>query len=336
MKKSNVVYLENLKQLSNINFSEDSDYIIKSTFPLNYEIIKNLVDLEIKNTNNQKDIFNLIYLEFENLDLSSKQIINLCNNLNVNLLIKNLANEQIRDLLISYYESNVNRTIYPIKIIVLISLVFLYEKIIKDQDHFDDFEEFVKFILDDMIYFTYISDKYNLENIIEMSKWFIMYLINEKEEFISSFKQICNYILGFVVSYCPTIQTDKFFLPKNDMPISNIELKSGIYMPLAYVMQYMGYNPFLSETYFNNQIKFNFIPKQMINQLLKPLSNLSLYTTKSLEYIENEKTGKFIKDTLQDLTNDEILDCLFNKKIIVTKDPVTKVDLFPLEIEVMK
>jgi hypothetical protein len=334
MKKSEVVYLDNLHQLLNITFSEDSDYIIKSSFPLNYETIKNLVDLEIKNAEKQNDIFNLIYLEFETLDLSSRQIINLCNNLNVNLLIKNLTIEQTKDLLMSYYESNVNKTIYPIKIIVLLSLVFLYLKIIKDQDHFDDFEEFAKFILDDMIYFTYISDKYKEDYIIEMSKWFIMYLINEKPEFISYFKQICNYLLGTVVEYCPTIKASKYFSSK-DSQVSNFQLQSGIYIPLAYIMKYMLYNPFSKETFFNNNIKFDFIPKQAINQLLKPLSNLSLYATKSLEYIENEKTGKFNKDKLQDLNNDEILDCLFNKKIITTKDPVTKVDLFPLEIEVI-
>ena len=57
MIKSKVKYLESMGEILKLDFSNDTDYILKDEFPTKYEIFKDLLEVEMKDSTYMENIF---------------------------------------------------------------------------------------------------------------------------------------------------------------------------------------------------------------------------------------------------------------------------------------
>ncbi len=321
MHNSKVKYIKTLAELE-IDNSNDTDYVIKSTYPLDYSVYTQLFHIE----ENVEHILDYVFLEFDSISgISGEQILNMCNNLNVNILIKEPTSPQIQSMLIKYSNTAMFKTVYPAKIIVLLALMFIYSKTYFSLDV--DIEDFIKEELD-RINYTYISEKYDLKFLTKWTKWYITYLVNHKKEFVTNFRSHCFYLCNEAVSYH---LEDK---PKEESTI-NTKLYSGLYVPLAFIMKEYKYNPYREDSIVNRD--FNYLAGHGRALAIKALEPISNYVIAVKDYVDSgESRQEMFIDSLSNLTDQIVLECLKGNFAIRTDDPTTERDLFPLEIRCVK
>lgn len=321
MIQSKVKYINTIDELSGMEFDMDTDYILPGVFPIDFSIMKGLLNVELKDGT----LLDNAYIEFESLDLSGRQILNLCNNLNINILIKNVTDEQLDSMLQNYTRMDMRKTVYPAKTIVLLTLYLLYLRQFRNYDFFGSFDEDVKYIYDNFISYTYIEDKYSLEFIKEWVKKFFMYLIENEKEFIANFKQHCFYLFEVSYNYYKGIE------PKiENVAPSNI--RSGIAVPLAYVMRDMKFDIFKMDFSTIPKINYNYLPNLFKKDVIKALASTIDYTLAAENYLKTENKEDLLIDDLSTLTKDDVIAVLKDKKRIIAKKTESTVDLFPLEI----
>jgi len=267
----------------------------------------------------ESDLLDNVYFEFDSIPLNGRQIINLSNNINMNVLVRNATEEQLREMLSSYSTMSVRRTVYPAKIIVLIALTLAYRKFFMGRDILDDVSKDVNEIFE-KIKFDYISDKYDMVFLSEWVQWYLCYLLENHRLFLEGFGDHCYYLFEYAYSYYNKINIDR-------PPTS--ELSSGLYVPLAFVMTDMKFNPY---KFIPKSRKYNYISPsagKYVCEALFPIVNLvSLIDS----YIKSSDRSELFVEDLRSLSRDDIISALKDKKKIVTKNPVSDVDLFPLEV----
>lgn len=308
-----VEYVERLSK--ELIKDHEVDYVLKSSYPINCDALNSILDIEQGN----RQVLNNFYLEFEELPLSGGQIINLCNNLNVNVLLKKVSDQQMEQLLVAYSDLSVRKTVYPVKVVVLLALTFLYDSRLRGEEIPQDIEEKVKEHFE-RLKFDYIADKYSVEFLTNWTKWYLIYLFEKKRDFIADFNAHCLYLMDYAEAY----------YNKKEVPRSTTnELASGLYVPLAFVMRDMKFNPYKVQPLPH---KFGYVGPadgKFVVQALFPIVN---YVKLVEEYLATANKGEYRVDDLDKLTDNEILLALKNKLKIVTKNPITKLDLFPLEV----
>ena len=318
MINSQVKYLNSIGELLKLDFSNNTDYILKDKFPIKYEIFKDLLEVEMKDSSYMENVF----IEFERISLSGRQILNLCNNLNVNLLIREVSDEQMEELLINYSIMDMRKTVYPAKVIVLLSLFALYLYHFKGYDFFENMDSFVEKVFEKYISFTYISDKYDKQFLLDWTKFYIKYLIDNHKDFVGNLKQHCLYL--FNIAY-------KYYKPETiDLPPKQSNLKSGIAIPLAFVMRDLRFNPF--KVKYDATIEYDYVPKLFHGMIIKALMPIVDYVIASENYINSKEKTTVEVENLKTLNKEDIFRFLKNKNILKTKNPTSEVDLFPLEV----
>lgn len=310
-------YIEKLDaQKQNVS---DIDYVIKTVYPLKYEILDSLLDVEQKNPT----VLENTYLEFESISLSGRQLVNFCNNLNINILIKNLEDEQMQQLLTEYTNVNIRKTIYPAKIIVLSSLAILYGAFFLGKEIPSDIAAPVKEYLD-MIKFDYIDGKYPIEFIVKWVQWYLKFLCEEKREFVEKFVPHCYYLFEEAQSHF------------NKTPLTRsktCELTSGLYVPLAFVMNDFMFNPYKRPM---KPTSFKYVNPENMKYVVMALSPVAYYSQLVDAYLATENKESISVENLDDMDSNEIIAALRLKKKIITKNTISKYDLFPLEIECLQ
>jgi len=317
MVKSKVKYIDKISYLMN-HYNDATDYIIKLDYPIDYKIFEKLLELEMTNSN----ALNTTFAEFESLDVSGRHIINLSNNININILIKNVTDSQMEELLVSYIDTDMKKIVYPAKIIVLVSLYALYMRHFYDIDIFDKWDEIVSTVLNKFIYYTYIKDKYTFEFINEWSKWMLLHMIDTNRQFVDDFKHHCKYL--FDVAY-------DYHSGNNNSKIEDCQyrIKSGLYVPLAFVMRDMKYNPYRA---YPTDKKFDYaisIFKGMVINALAPTVDYSLLTER---YINNNEKQPVHIDSIDGMSDSDILSVLKDGNYVITSNCKSKRDLFPIEV----
>jgi len=321
MINSKVKYISTLDEIIAGSYDKETDYVLKAEYPLNSSIFEKLLDIEM----NQADVLETTFIEFESIDLNGRQILNLANNMNMNILLKTVTDTQMEEMLTGYANMDMKRLVYPTKIIVLIVLYALYLQIFHGVDVFENWENLVNVVTDKFINYTYISDKYSNEFIVYWSKWFMMYLLDQKQDFVKDFAQHCEYL--FSVSYEYHKNPNKEYHVVNPGP----GLKSGLYVPLAFVIRDMKFNPF---KIYVEQKGFDYTTGIFKGMVIRAISPLVDFTLACEQYIAHPDKEVFEKENLNDLTDEEILGIIRDKKKVVTKNATTEKDLFPIEVVV--
>ena len=321
MINSKVKYISTLDEIIAGSYDKETDYVLKAEYPLNSSIFEKLLDIEM----NQADVLETTFIEFESIDLNGRQILNLANNMNMNILLKTVTDTQMEEMLTGYANMDMKRLVYPTKIIVLIVLYALYLQIFHGVDVFENWENLVNVVTDKFINYTYISDKYSNEFIVYWSKWFMMYLLDQKQDFVKDFAQHCEYL--FSVSYEYHKNPNKVYHVVNPGP----GLKSGLYVPLAFVIRDMKFNPF---KIYVEQKGFDYTTGIFKGMVIRAISPLVDFTLACEQYITHPDKEVFEKENLNDLTDEEILGIIRDKKKVVTKNATTEKDLFPIEVVV--
>jgi hypothetical protein len=297
----------------------DIDYVIKAVYPLKYEILEQLLDVEQSNPS----VLENTYLEFEDISLSGRQLVNFCNNLNINILVKTMSDEQMEQLLTEYTNVNVRKTIYPAKIIVLASLAILYGAFFLGKEVPNDIASAVKEYLD-MIKFDYIDGKYSIEFLVKWVQWYLKFLCEEKKTFLDNFVPHCYYLFEEAQAHF------------NKTPLvrsKTTELTSGLYVPLAFVMNDFKFNPYKRPMKPTN---FKYVNPDNMKYVVMALSPVAYYSKLVDDYLATSNKEAISVEKLDDMDKDEIVTALRLKKKIVTKDATSKFDLFPLEIECLQ
>jgi hypothetical protein len=321
MIQSKVKYINSIDELSELEFDMDTDYILPGVFPIDFSIMKGLLNVELKDST----LLDNAYIEFESLDLSGRQILNLCNNLNINILIKNVTDEQLDSMLKNYARMDMRKTVYPTKTIVLLTLYLLYLRQFKNYDFFKTFDEDVKYIYDNFISYTYIEGKYSLDFIKDWVKKFFLYLIENEKEFIANFKQHCLYLFEVTYNYYKGID----FKAEN---VTQSNIRSGIAVPLAYVMRDLKFDIFKIDFLNVPKVTYNYLPNLFKKDVIKALASTIDYTLAAENYLNVDSKDDLFIDDLSTLTKEDVITALKNKKRIIAKKTESTVDLFPLEI----
>lgn len=321
MIQSKVKYIKTIDELSGQEFDMDTDYILPGVFPIDFSTMKGLLDIELTDSS----LLESAYIEFESLDLSGRQILNLCNNLNTNILIKNVTDDQMESMLQNYTRMDMRKTVYPAKIVILVVLYLLYLRQFKNYDFFETFDADVEYLYDKFISYTYIQDKYSLDFIKEWTKWFLRYLTENEQEFVVNFKQHCLYLFGVAYDYYKGTESKI-----DNVMQSNI--RSGIAVPLAYVMRDLKFDTFKIDFSNVQKVTYNYLPNLFKKDVIKALASIIDYTLAAENYIASEVKTDLVIDDLSVLTRDDVISALKDKKRIIANKPDSLVDLFPLEI----
>lgn len=311
----NYYYIDTLNEL--INSNEKNDYIIQSNFPPDSKSVDILSSYEIKYNNNLNDINN-IFIEFNNLnDITGKQIINLCNNLNVNIVIRNINDEQLFDIVNNYFSNDISKCIYPAKIVILLTLYFLYDKIIINYNN-DNFKEYFD-LLYNYITSDYLKSIYDKDMIINHTMYFISCL-SKNEKIIEDFANNC-----YSIYKC----AEDSILYDTNTEVNNKDFKSGLYLPLASIMRDRGY-----DKYRNFPLKiYNIVSYNNVNTINSLLYENVMKNKLLDDYVKCKDKKSIELDNLGNLTIEGIENILLNKNKIITNDREIMIDLFPIEIE---
>ena len=328
IESNNVKYLDKLEDIL-VDYSESTDYVIKMSYPLDYSVFEKLLTIE---KTNQKAL-DYAHVEFETLNLSGRQVLNLSNNLNINLLIKSPSQKLVEEMLLNTTEMDLRKTVYPVKLVVLLTLYTLYYKTFYPElNIFTDYKMFLQSIVDKIAY-TYIKGKYNIEDLMSWTQWYLAYLVDNKPEFIRNFSQHCIYLFNYAESY----YRDKVESPeelKNEhkfkMPIQK-ELSSGLYIPLAFVMRDLLFDPYrLKHKYI---MKYDYIKSMFGRYVIEALSSIVDYCMLTEDYLKYDKPKETIRvESLNDLEKSTIIDILKNKQRVVCSHAESQYDLFPIEV----
>jgi len=315
---SEVKYISDLRELLD-SYEADTDYILKSKTPFNYSNFEKLLDIEMQHPKR----LNTTFLEFDQVELNGKQLINLSNNLNLNILLKNPTSPQMEEMLVNYGEADMKQCVYPTKIIVLVVLYALYLKHFYKVEVFDEWEELVDKVLEKFIYYTYIQDKYTRQFIMDWSQWYMVYLVENKKEFVQDFIPHCVYLYDTARSYYAKEELKHKYVGEGQ------RIKSGLYIPLANIMVDMKYNPMKVLAARKN---YDYAVSTSRGNVIRTLAPIVEYEISVERYLAKKDKEQIYVEDLQSLTNQDILKLLRECKTVKTKKTVSKVDLFPIEV----
>ena len=319
---SKVKYIESLEELLVGEYDNKTDYVLKATYPLSSASFEKLLDIEMKKI----AVLDTVFLEFDKLELTGRQILNLANNMNLNILLKEVSDQQMEEMLIAYASMDMKKTVYPAKIIVLVTLYGMYMKQFYNVDVFEQWEEMTETVFKELISYAYISDKYSMEFIVEWSKWFMVYLINERPDILKDLRQHCAYLFDLAHEY----HTTGKIVPK-EIKEPGKGMKSGLYIPLAFVMKDMRFHPF---RVFVRRGGYDYVSTMFGGDVITALAPMVDFTIAAEQYLACQEKQPHFVERLEDLDNETILSILRDKKYVVTKDGATKKDLFPIEVKV--
>jgi hypothetical protein len=172
-----------------------------------------------------------------------------------------------------------------------------------------------------MIKFDYIDGKYEIEFIVFWVKWYLQYLSEEKKEFTENFVSHCYYLFEESQAH---FNKEIFSRPKTS------ELTSGLYVPLAFVMNDFKFNPYKRPA---PKQEYKYVNPENTKFVVMALSPIAYYSKLVDDYLSTPNKESITVEKLGDMKNEDIAAALKDKKRIITKDATSKIDLFPLEIE---
>ena len=320
MIKSDVEYIRDLKELDLGVYDPNTDYVLKAEYPLKSEMFERLLDIEMQ----RASILETVYLEFDKLNLTGRQVLNMSNNINLNVLIKEPTNKQMEELLEGYTNMDMKKTVYPAKIIVLVTLYGLYMREFYNVDVMDKWEEMVDAVLEKYVLYKYIEGKYTRDFIIDWSQWYMLYLLKERTDFVADYRKHCAYLFDTAYQYYTSAEV----LPPKE---PGKGLKSGIYVPLAFIMRDMRFNPYRAII---KRKEYDYATSMFAKSVIEALGPAVDFTIAAEQYTECKDKGIERVEKLADLKEKDIVRILKDKKRIITKDGQSGVYLFPIEVEV--
>ena len=318
MKPSTVKYLKDLGELLGKS-GKDTDYVVKSQYPLDYSLFEKLLDIEMQNP----EVLNATFMEFETLPLSGRQIMNLSNNMNLNILLKSPTENQMKEILSNYIDVDMKQCVYPAKIVVLIVVYALYMQLFYKLDIFKDWNEVVKSIYERYIRYTYIEDKYSLEQLAEWSQWYLTFLLQTRTDFVQDYISHCMYLYDISYEYYKKEKPNLQYVGEGK------RIRAGLYIPLANAMVDLRFNPYRLVAL---RKKYDYAISNFRGVVIRTLAPIIDYTLAVEAYLKEPNKSTMFVEKLSTLKNEEIIKILKEKKRIETKDPQTTVDLFPIEV----